>query len=140
MHHGVLTDAPTLTLWYSNESDIAFFTCQRITYLSFPGRARCQLQLCVFSWTDLVMSSRCSLVISTFVFDVLQISSECCYICRRCIALTCNTPSPRGSRPVYTSLRRNLEISILFKSCHRINNKRFSLRFLLFSFWHYSSR
>jgi hypothetical protein len=141
MHYGVLTDAPhPLTLFYSNESDIAFSTCQRITHLSFPGRARYHSQLCVFSWTDLVMlSSRCSLVISTFVFDILQIPSACWHTCRGCIALTCKTPSP-GSRPVCTSLRRNLKIFRLFKSCHRINNKRFSLPLLPFSFRHYSTR
>ena len=93
MHYGVVSDAPPLMLWYSNGSDITFFTCQRITYLSFPGCARYQLQLCVFSWTDLmILSSRCSLLINMFVFDVLQIPSECCHICRGCIALTCNPP------------------------------------------------
>jgi hypothetical protein len=100
MHHGVLTDAPTLTLWCSNESDIAFFTCQRITYLTFPGRSRYQLQLCLSSRTDLAMlSSRCSVLISTFVFDILQISSECCHVCSGCIALIYNHPPPPSVAP-----------------------------------------
>ena len=50
MHYAVLTDAPALTLRYSNGSIIAFFPCQRVTYPSFPGRARYQLQLCVFMY------------------------------------------------------------------------------------------
>jgi len=69
-----------------NLNNIAFFTCEPVTYLSFAARAFYQSQLCFFRRPA---SSLCGSLINMFVFDIPQIPSGCSHICSWCSALTC---------------------------------------------------
>jgi hypothetical protein len=87
IHYVTLTHLHRLSLWYSDWNNIAFFTCEPVTCLSFAARAFYQSQLRFFHRPTSFLCG--SLLISTFIFDILQIPSGSSHICSGCSALTC---------------------------------------------------